>query len=43
MWAFKSTPQKKIHKKVMKFPEKQELMAVDEDPLPSIASINVNV
>lgn len=41
-WAFKNVLQERINKGVLKFPEKQEAMAIDEDPFPPVASINVN-
>lgn len=42
-WAFKNVLQERINKGVLKFPEKQESMAVDNDPFSPAASINVNV
>ncbi|XP_075494678.1 uncharacterized protein LOC142532247 [Primulina tabacum] len=42
-WAFKNILQYRINKGILKFPDKQESMAVDDDLFPPIASINVNV
>ncbi|XP_073051290.1 uncharacterized protein [Primulina eburnea] len=42
-WAFKNILQDRINKGVMKFPNKQESMAVDDDHFPPVALVNVNV
>lgn len=42
-WAFKNILQDRINKGVLKFPEKQDSMVVDDDPFPPVASINVNM
>ncbi|XP_075473940.1 uncharacterized protein LOC142504997 [Primulina tabacum] len=41
--AFKNILQDRINKGILKFPDKQESMAVDEDPFPPVASVNMNV
>ncbi|KZV51422.1 hypothetical protein F511_39681 [Dorcoceras hygrometricum] len=41
--AFKNMLQERINKGVLKFLEKQNSMAVDEDPFPPVASINMNI
>ena len=40
-WSFKNVIQDKINKEVLKFPEKNEVMVIDEDSFPLKASINI--
>ena len=39
-WGFINFIQDKINKGILKFPNKKETMAIDEDPFPPVASIN---
>ncbi|XP_075483579.1 uncharacterized protein LOC142523731 [Primulina tabacum] len=41
-WAFKNILQERINKGILKFPEKNETMIVDEDPFPPVANVNVS-
>ena len=40
-WGFKNVIQDKINKGILKFPDKKEAMAINEDPFPLVASINI--
>ncbi|XP_073033859.1 uncharacterized protein [Primulina eburnea] len=42
-WVFKNILQDRINKGVVKFPNKQDSMALDDDHFPSVALVNVNV
>ncbi|XP_073304159.1 uncharacterized protein [Primulina huaijiensis] len=42
-WAFRNILQDIINKGILKLPDKQESMVVDDKPFPLVASINVNV
>ena len=39
-WGFKNVIHNKINKGILKFPDKKEVIAIDEDPFPPMASIN---
>ena len=39
-WGFKNVIQDRINKGILKFPNKKEVMAIDEDHFPLVASIN---
>ena len=39
-WGFRNVIQDKINKGILKFPDKNEAMAIDEDLFPPMASIN---
>ena len=39
-WGFINVIHDKINKGILKFPNKKEAMAIDEDPFPPVASIN---
>ena len=36
-WGFRNVIQDRINKGILKFPDKKETMAIDEDPLPPVA------
>ena len=38
--GFRNVIQDRINKGILKFPDKNEVMAIDEDPFPHVASIN---
>ena len=41
-WGFKNVIQDKINKGILKFPkQKKKAMAIDEDPFPPVASVNI--
>ena len=42
-WSFKNIIQDSINKGILKFPKKKEVMVIDDDPFPPIASINIVV
>ena len=39
-WGFRNLIQDKINKEILKFPDKKETMAIDEDPFPPVALVN---
>ena len=39
-WGFRNVIQDKINKGILKFPDKRETMAIDEDPFPPVVSVN---
>ena len=39
-WGFKIVIQDKIYKGILKFPDKKETMAIDEDSFPPVTSVN---
>ena len=39
-WRFRNVIHDRIDKGILKFPDKKEAMAIDEDPFPLVASIN---
>ena len=39
-WGFKIAIQDKINKGILKFPDKKETMAIDEDSFPPVTSVN---
>ena len=39
-WGFRNVTQDRVNKGILKFPDKKEAMAIDEDPFPPVASIN---
>ena len=41
-WGFRNVIKDKINKGIPKFPNKKKAMAIDEDPLPPVASINTS-
>ena len=41
-WGFRNIIQDKINKEILKFLDKKETMAIDEDPFPLVASINTS-
>ena len=40
-WSFRNIIQDRINKGILKFPEKNEAIVVDENPFPLVASINI--
>ena len=39
-WGFKNVIHNRINKGILKFPDKKETMAIDENPFPPVASVN---
>ena len=40
-WRFRNVIHAKINKGILKFPDKRETMAIDEDPFPPVALVNI--
>ena len=40
-WGFRNVIQNMINKGILKFPNTKEVMAIEEDPFPPVASINI--
>ena len=40
-WSFRNIIQNLINKGILKFPEKKDVMVIDEDPIPPVASVNI--
>ena len=40
-WSFKNIIYDRINKGILKFPKKKEVMVINEDPFPPVASNNI--